>query len=125
MKLPKFTIKMIQIGSLLSALGIGFYAVIRPLYILPFFLGVLIGLVVSILRVVLLAKSAEKSLNFENPKRAGLSMQLSSVFRYFILVAVLIFVGINQHIVNFWGVIYSVLAFQISIYLSNITFRRG
>ena len=118
-KIIKFTIP-------LSALGIGGYAVFRPLEIIPFTLGILIGTAGSALRILILIRAMEKISNNNNPQKAKLIMQFNAIFRYFFMIAILLIIAFlhSYNVINFWGAIYSIGVFQIAIYLANYSINK-
>jgi len=118
-KIIKFTIP-------LSALGIGAYAVFRPLEIIPFILGILVGTAGSVFRILILIRAMKKITNNGNPQKAKFIMQFNAVFRYFFMIAILLMVAFlhSYNVINVWGAIYSIGVFQIAVYLANYSINK-
>ena len=125
MKLPKISAKIIKLGAALSLLGIGIYAVMWPLSTIHFSIGILIGIILSVLRIFLLSKTVEKNLaDVEDAKAAKAKIQFNHTLRYIITLVVLLLVAFNLHYISILGTAFSVTAFQVAIYLSNIEFKK-
>ena len=96
---------------------IRFYHRIRNLLslfdFLPFFFGVSLGSVVSIVKVFLLDNTVNKALSMDKPSGKYVSLQY---FIRFFLTGVILYIGAVVPDINLWGVAAGVIAFQLATY---------
>lgn len=114
--LAKRMIITIFVISLISVIGSVIYY--RSLKFVPFLLGVLLGSVASITKVLLLERAIDKAIKMEE-----LYAKNYVGFQYMLrllLTGVVLFLGAVVDQINLWGVVCGVLSFQIATY--NIKF---
>lgn len=108
-----FTISIIGLVCIL--ISIIYY---RSLDSLPFMLGVLLGSVVSIFKVLLLERTVDKALEMEQNHVKGY-VRLQHMFRQ-LLSGIVLFMGALVPQISLWGVVAGTLSFQLAVY--NIKF---
>jgi hypothetical protein len=81
---------------------------------LPFFFGVSLGSVVSIVKVFLLDNTVNKALSMDKTG-AGKYVSLQYFIRFF-LTGVVLYIGAVVPDINLWGVAAGVIAFQLATY---------
>jgi hypothetical protein len=86
----------------------------RSLDFLPFFFGVSLGSVVSIVKVFLLDNTVNKALSMDKTG-AGKYVSLQYFIRFF-LTGVILYIGAVVPDINLWGVAAGVIAFQLATY---------
>lgn len=86
----------------------------RSLDFLPFFFGVSLGSVVSIVKVFLLDNTVNKALSMDKTG-AGKYVSLQYFIRFF-LTGVVLYIGAVVPDINLWGVAAEVIAFQLATY---------
>ncbi|MGI6562579.1 MAG: ATP synthase subunit I [Clostridia bacterium] len=86
----------------------------RSLDFLPFFFGVSLGSVVSIVKVFLLDNTVNKALSMDKTG-AGKYVSLQYFIRFF-LTGVVLYIGAVVPDINLWGVAAGVIAFQLATY---------
>lgn len=124
MNLPKITIQIIKLSSLLSIFGVGVYAILWPYTIIHFALGVLIGILLSTSRIIILSRAVNKNLiNIEDAKMSKAKLNFNHVLRYLITIVVLFLVAVYLHYISILGTFYSLIAFQVAIYTSNVMLK--
>lgn len=96
------------IGMLISLL---YY---RSIDSLPFLWGALIGTFVSIIKVIMLDRTVDKSLTME-AKQASNYVALQQLVRLGIS-AIALYIGATVDGISLWGVVVGVLSFQAAIY---------
>lgn len=112
--------KMISLIIIIGLLSI-FASVIyyRSLDFLPFLLGVVLGSLVSITKVYLLRRAVDKTMTMDKAK-AGNYVSLQHLLRLLLSGAALLLAALVPQI-NLWGTIIGILAFQLSLYVTNLT----
>ncbi|QOV20769.1 ATP synthase subunit I [Blautia liquoris] len=86
----------------------------RSVKFLPFFFGVLIGSCVSVLKVILLDRAVDKTLNMEQ-KRAGGYAGIQYLLRFGLSGAVLVLGAVIPQI-SLWGTVAGIFAYQLATY---------
>lgn len=104
-----FTILIVALISILAS-----FIYYRSLDFLPFLFGVILGSVVSIIKVILLERAVDKALSMEK-KRVGGYVGLQHLFRLLIS-GVVLFIGAVAPQISLWGVTAGIFAFQLGIY---------
>jgi multisubunit Na+/H+ antiporter MnhE subunit len=90
----------------------------RSISCLPFIFGVLIGTIVSVIKVMLLSKTVDKALSME--EKAASRYVNQQHFLRLLLTAAALLLGALVSVINLWGVVAGVFAFQISVYVMKI-----
>lgn len=93
----------------------------RPL---PYTVGLLTGCLLSAVKVVLLEKVLERSLDLQEEKPAKNYAHLQSLLRYLLTIVVLLSVVAFPRVFGLWGMIVGVLSLQASAYISGMIVRR-
>ena len=88
-----------------------------------FFFGVFLGAATSIIKVITLKRTVDKSLDMENKKSKGY-VGLQQLLRFVLSAAVLIIGALVPHI-SLWGVAVGILAFHPSIYMANYKMKKS
>jgi len=116
-------IRMIIIVALaMIAGGILYYSLMADLYeALPFALGVIVTSSLNILKIVMLERSIQKTLNMDNPDTGKNYIRLQYLFRYFITAVVLVIIGLlhvyfdEPRIISIWGALFGLFTMQIAL----------
>lgn len=114
--LAKRMIFTIVVIALICILGSAIYY--RSLNFLPFMIGVILGSVVSIIKVFLLERAVDAALSMEQ-KRAGSYVGIQHMLRL-LLSGVVLVLGAVVPQISLWGVVAGIFAFQLAIY--NVKF---
>lgn len=119
--IAKGMIKTILIIGLVCILvSIAYY---RSLKFIPFLLGVILGIVASVVKVFLLDRAVDKALKMEK-KQAGKYIYFQNLLRLFVSgLALIIAVLVPQ--INLWGVAIGVLAFPFASYGENFKTKKN
>lgn len=93
----------------------------RSLSCLPFVLGVLLGSLASVAKVLLLERAVDRAVNMEKKAAAGY-ITLQHMLRLFLTGAVLVLAALVPAI-NLWGAAAGVLTYQVAVYLIKFTVK--
>lgn len=109
----------------LLAIGLGVILLVYP-FEKPFAYGVglLLGTGLSALKVILLEKSLQRSIDMEG-KMAGNYANLQMVGRYFLTIAVLALAVFFRTIVGVFGVVIGIISLQIAAYITSWRLRKA
>ncbi|XJS11294.1 ATP synthase subunit I [Aerococcaceae bacterium WGS1372] len=106
---------MIQTILIVGAIGILLsFIYYRSLEFLPFLWGVILGTLVSVVKVIMLDKSVDKALTMSS-KRASSYVALQQLLRLAIS-AIALYLGATMDGISLWGVVLGILSFQAAIY---------
>ena len=119
--LAKQTIVAILLATSAFLLGSVLYH--RSLGFLPFMVGLVLGSVVSIAKVMLVERAVEKALRMDQ-QRVGGYVGGQYLLRM-LLTAVVLIIGALVSWISLWGVAAGVIAFQLGIYLVQLRNRIG
>lgn len=97
-----------------------FYGFEQPL---PYTLGLLLGGLLSVSKVILLEKSLEHSLDMEGKKAQGYA-GLQATLRYLLTIGVFLLVFLFPHVFGLFGAIIGVLSLQGAAYLTNFVLNK-
>lgn len=92
----------------------------RPL---PFAVGLLLGCLLSVAKIVLLEKSLSHSVELEE-KNAKNYSSLQSILRFFLTIAVLLSVVLFPKVVGLFGTVLGILSLQLSAYVAGFVMRK-
>lgn len=124
MNLSDLAKKMIVSILIVAALCfVGSVIYYRSLDLLPFAIGLLLGSLVSIIKVILLEHVVNKAISL-GKERAGLYFSLNHLLRLALSGAVLV-IGAVVPGISLWGVAAGVLAFQIATYTMNFSTKKS
>ncbi len=93
----------------------------RSLSCLPFVLGVLLGSLASVAKVLLLERAVNRAVNMEKKAATGY-ITLQHMLRLFLTGAVLVLAALVPAI-NLWGAAAGVLTYQVAVYLIKFTVK--
>lgn len=93
----------------------------RSLSCLPFVLGVLLGTLASVAKVLLLERAVNRAVNMEKKAAAGY-ITLQHMLRLFLTGAVLVLAALVPAI-NLWGAAAGILTYQVAVYLIKFTVK--
>lgn len=93
----------------------------RSLSCLPFVLGVLLGALASVAKVLLLERAVNRAVNMEKKAAAGY-ITLQHMLRLFLTGAVLMLAALVPAI-NLWGAVAGILTYQVAVYLIKFTVK--
>lgn len=93
----------------------------RSLSCLPFVLGVLLGALASVAKVLLLERAVDRAVNMEKKAAAGY-ITLQHMLRLFLTGAVLMMAALVPAI-NLWGAVAGILTYQVAVYLIKFTVK--
>lgn len=110
--LAKRMIFSILIITIICLLGSIIYY--RSLNSLPFVIGLFLGSLVSIVKVILLEYTVNKALSLEK-KRAGIFVSINQLLRLMLSGLVLV-IGALVPQISLWGVVAGIFSFQIATY---------
>jgi len=97
--------------------GLIFYQTIDS-YSIGYLLGIFIGTVLSIVRIVLLEKALNKSVDMKASQATNYT-RLQYLFRYLITIAVMVFVGVMHPTINLIGALIGLVNMQFAAYLHS------
>lgn len=120
-ELAKQTIAAILVIAFTFLLGSLLYY--RSLDFIPYMIGLVLGSVVSVVKVMLVERAVEKALGMD-PQRVGGYVGGQYLLRM-LLTAVVLIIGALVSWISLWGVAAGVIAFQLGIYLVQLRNRIG
>lgn len=120
-ELAKRMISTVLIIGLICILGSVIYY--RSLGFLPFFFGVILGSIISIIKVFLLERAVDNALSMEQNK-AMAYVSIQQLLRL-VISGVPLFIGAVVPQISLWGVFAGIMAFQIAIYNIKFTSEKG
>lgn len=103
------TISIVSVGAIIAS-----FIYYRSLAFLPFMIGVVLGSLTSIGKVILLERTVNASLSMDK-KDVGKYVSLQHLIRLFLSGAVLLLGALIDGI-SLWGVAVGILAYQIGAY---------
>ncbi len=118
--LVKRMIRSVIVIALLSILGSIIYY--RSLEFLPFFFGVLLGAITSIIKILLIQRTVDRAISMEK-KQAKKHVGVQQLFR-FLLSALVLIIGALVPQVSLWGVVVGIVAFHPSVYIANYKMKK-
>jgi len=120
-ELAKQTIAAILVIAFTFLLGSLLYY--RSLDFIPYMIGLVLGSVVSVVKVMLVERAVEKALRMDQ-QRVGGYVGGQYLLRM-LLTAVVLIIGALVSWISLWGVAAGVIAFQLGIYLVQLRNRIG
>lgn len=118
-ELAKQTIAAILVIAFTFLLGSLLYY--RSLDFIPYMIGLVLGSVVSVVKVMLVERAVEKALRMDQ-QRVGGYVGGQYLLRM-LLTAVVLIIGALVSWISLWGVAAGVIAFQLGIYLVQLRNR--
>ena len=91
---------------------------------LPYALGLTLGCLLSLGKVILLEKALDRSLDAGEEKSAKNYAHFQSILRYLLTIAVLLVVVLFPRVFGLFGVILGVLSLQISAYITGAIVKK-
>ena len=113
------TCALLLVAGLL--LSVFVYPFERPF---PYVVGLLLGCLLSLSKVVLLERSLERSSEIGEEKQAKNYAHLQAILRYFLTIAVMLSAVFFRQVVGVFGVVLGILSLQPAAYLTNAVLRR-
>lgn len=114
-------------GLILTTIVLGIVCIVVGLFfvngMLPWILGIVIGVLMCIFRVFSMTRSIEKAVNM-TPEDAKNFAQLQYVFRYVVTLAVAV-VACYTGYANVFGVIVGLLLLQPAVYIYNFIDKKS
>jgi len=102
--------------------GILYYSLVGDLYeALPFALGVIVTSALNILKIIMLERSIQKTLDMDNPDTGKNYIRLQYLLRYFLTAVVLVIIGLlhiyidSPRIISIWGALFGLFTMQIAL----------
>lgn len=120
-ELAKQTIAAILVIAFTFLIGSLLYY--RSLDFIPYMIGLVLGSVVSVVKVMLVERAVEKALRMDQ-QRVGGYVGGQYLLRM-LLTAVVLIIGALVSWISLWGVAAGVIAFQLGIYLVQLRNRIG
>lgn len=116
---------MVVLFAVLSGLGLLVILLIYPFeQPLPYLLGLLIGTLLSLIKVYLMDRSIQHAMDRTTSKAAQGYASLQVTLRYLLTLGVFALVFLFKEQVGLFGAILGVLLLQFSAYLSNPILKR-
>lgn len=114
----QLSVNMIVISLVIGIIGSFF---VQDLY--PFWLGLMVGTFFSIIKLYMMEKSIQKSIQMD-PKKASLYTTFQYLFRYVLTAIVFIIIATTQPTVAIFSTALGMITMKIAVYLYSFQEKR-
>jgi len=118
----KRIIRMIALAAFVMIIGGALFY--RSFEALPFAFGVLVTSALNVLKIIMLERTVNKTLDMEDPDSGRNYIRLQYLFRYFITAVVLVVIGIIHTrsavpVISIWGALFGIFTMQIAVIITR------